>query len=86
MNNYILPITLFLSIFFPVFFGIIKFNKRKKFYKSLKLGDKIVTDTGVRGKIYKLNETTAVIETMSGKLEIDKNTISIYQTSQLQKQ
>ena len=86
MDSYILQITVFLSLFFPLFFGIIRFKKRKKFYKSLKLGDKIVTETGVHGKIYKLNETTAVIETMSGKIEIDKDTISMYQTSQLQKQ
>lgn len=54
-----------------------KMKKEKEFESSLKVGDKIITKSGFHGKIAELTESTAVIETMSGKLKIEKSAISM---------
>jgi preprotein translocase subunit YajC len=54
-----------------------KAKKEKEFESSLKVGDKIVTKSGFHGKIAELAETTVVIETMSGKLKMEKSAISL---------
>ena len=54
-----------------------KMKKEKEFENSLKVGDKIITKSGFHGKIAELTEGTAVIETMSGKLKIEKSAISM---------
>jgi preprotein translocase subunit YajC len=73
------PIIAMLLIF--VVFIILPKNKEakkaKSFFSSLKAGDKIVTVSGIHGKIAEIADTTVVIETMSGKLKIEKNAISV---------
>ena len=54
-----------------------KMKKEIEFESSLKVGDKIITKSGFHGKIAELTEGTAVIETMSGKLKIEKSAISM---------
>jgi preprotein translocase subunit YajC len=44
--------------------------KRKEFESALKVGDKIVTKSGLHGKVAELAETTVVIETMAGKIKM----------------
>ena len=60
-------------------------NKEKKFLKNLKKGDRIVTTSGVHARINELDDksTTCVIETMAGKLKIEKSAISIELSSNL---
>ena len=53
-----------------------KVKKEKSFEASLKVGDKIVTKSGLHGKVAELAETTVVIETMSGKLKMERSAIS----------
>lgn len=60
-----------------------KMKKEKDFESSLKVGDKIVTKSGFHGKIVELADTTAVIETMSGKLKIEKSAISMEMSAAL---
>jgi preprotein translocase subunit YajC len=43
--------------------------KTKKNLSTLKVGDKIITKSGLHGKVSELADTTVVIETMSGKLK-----------------
>lgn len=62
-----------------------KMKQEKEFESSLKVGDKIVTKSGFHGKIAELAETTAVIETMSGKLKIERSAISLELTAALNK-
>lgn len=62
-----------------------KMKKEKEFETGLKVGDKIVTKSGFHGKIAELSETTAVIETMSGKLKIEKTAISMEYSAALNK-
>lgn len=72
----------FILIFIVMYFFMIlpqqkRVKKEKEFESNLKVGDKIVTKSGFHGKIAELSETTAVIETMSGKLKIEKSAISL---------
>ncbi len=62
-----------------------KMKKEKEFETGLKVGDKIVTKSGFHGKVAELSETTAVIETMSGKLKIEKSAISMEMSAALNK-
>jgi len=54
-----------------------KIKKEKEFETNLKVGDKIITKSGFHGKVTELSETTVVIETMSGKMKIEKTAISM---------
>jgi preprotein translocase subunit YajC len=51
--------------------------KRKEFESALKVGDKIVTKSGLHGKVAELAETTVVIETMAGKIKMERSAISL---------
>jgi preprotein translocase subunit YajC len=51
-------------------------KKEKEFEASLKVGDKIITKSGFHGKVVEIADTTVVIETMSGKLKIERSAIS----------
>ena len=62
-----------------------KAKKEKEFESSLKVGDKIITKSGFHGKIAELAETTVVIETMSGKLKMEKSAISLEMSAALNK-
>ena len=62
-----------------------KIKKEKEFESSLKVGDKIVTKSGIHGKIAELAETTVIVETMSGKIKMERSAISLDMTSALNK-
>ena len=62
-----------------------KVKQEKQFEADLKVGDKIITKSGFHGKIAELTEATAVIETMSGKLKIERSAISLELTAALSK-
>ncbi|MEC7063633.1 MAG: preprotein translocase subunit YajC [Bacteroidota bacterium] len=53
-------------------------RKEKKFKNNLKKGDLIITKGGIHGKIIEVNNTndTCVIETMAGKVKIERTSIS----------
>jgi preprotein translocase subunit YajC len=80
----------FLLMFVVIYFFMIlpqqkKLKKEKEFESSLKVGDKIITKSGIHGKIAELAETTVVIETMSGKLKMERSSISSEMTISLNK-
>jgi preprotein translocase subunit YajC len=60
-------------------------KNEKEFESNLKVGDKIVTKSGFHGKIAELAETTVVIETMSGKLKLERSAISLELSAALNK-
>jgi preprotein translocase subunit YajC len=62
-----------------------KIKQEKEFESSLKVGDKIITKSGLHGKVSELAETTVVIETMSGKLKMERSAISLELTTALNK-
>ncbi|MEN8790441.1 MAG: preprotein translocase subunit YajC [Flavobacteriaceae bacterium] len=57
----------------------------KKFAQSLKKGDKIVTKSGLYGKVVDLNDkdSSCIIETMAGRLKFDRSAISMEMSSKL---
>ena len=80
----------FILIFVVMYFFMIlpqqkRVKKEKEFETNLKVGDKIVTKSGFHGKVTELTDTTAVIETMSGKLKIERSAISLELTAALNK-
>lgn len=53
-----------------------KIKQEKEFNQSLKVGDKVITKSGIHGRLAELNDTTIVIETMAGKLKFERSAIS----------
>lgn len=51
-------------------------KKEKAFENGLKVGDKIITKSGIHGKIAEMTDDTVVIETMAGKIKMEKSAIS----------
>lgn len=87
MEN-LIPFAPYLAMFAVFYFFIIRpqqnrAKKEKEFEAGLKVGDKIIAKNGLHGKISELGETTVVIETMSGKLKMERSFISIELTASL---
>lgn len=75
-----LPMLLIIVVFY--FFMIRpqmkKAKDHKKFVEELKKGDKVITLSGIHGKIVDLNDTTFLIEVESGtKIRFEKSAISL---------
>jgi preprotein translocase subunit YajC len=80
----------FILMFVVIYFFMIRpqqtrVKKEKEFESQLKVGDKIVTKSGLHGKIAELAETTVIIETMSGKLKLERSAISLELSAALNK-
>ena len=80
----------FLLMFVVIYFFMIRPQQKrakteKEFESSLKVGDRIVTKSGIHAKIAELAETTVVIETMSGKLKMERSAISLELSAALNK-
>jgi len=81
LSNPLLP---FILLFVVMYFFMIRPQmKRQKaersFQDSIKKGSKVVTTSGMHGKISEINETegTLIIETMSGKIKFEKSALSM---------
>ncbi len=57
----------------------------KRFSAELKRGDRIITKSGLHGKVVDLSEkdTSCIIETMAGKLKFDRSAISMEMSKKL---
>ena len=80
----------FLLMFVVIYFFMIRPQQKrakaeKEFESSLKVGDKIITKSGLHGKSAELAETTVVVETMSGKLKMERSAISMEMSAALAK-
>lgn len=53
-----------------------KQNQEKRFQDSLKVGQRVVTTSGLHGRIAQIQDDGIVIETLSGKLKFEKAAIS----------
>nr|WP_322625839.1 preprotein translocase subunit YajC [uncultured Flavobacterium sp.] len=53
-----------------------KAKQEKEFDASLKVGDKVVTKSGIHGRLAELTETSFVLETMAGKIKFERSAIS----------
>lgn len=82
----------FLLMFVVIYFFMIRPQQKrakneKEFENSLKVGDKIVTKSGFHGKVSEIteNSTSIIIETMAGKLKIERSAISLEMSAALNK-
>ncbi|NKI26256.1 preprotein translocase subunit YajC [Arenibacter sp. 6A1] len=82
-----LPLVLMFVVVY--FFMIAPQRKRqkqeKKFAAELKRGDKVITKSGMHGKIFELNDNdfSCVLETMAGKIKFDRSAISMELSNKL---
>lgn len=60
-------------------------KQERQFEQDLKVGDKIVTKSGMHGKVAELADTTVVIETMAGKLKMERSAISMEMSAAVNK-
>jgi preprotein translocase subunit YajC len=57
----------------------------KKFSAELKRGDRVITKSGLHGKVVDINDKdlSCVLETMAGKLKFDRSAISMEMSKKL---
>lgn len=62
-----------------------KQKDEKKFSAELKRGDRVITKSGLHGKVVDLNDKdfSCVLETMAGKLKFDRSAISMEMSKKL---
>ena len=78
----------FILMFVVIYFFMIRpqqkrVKEEKAFEAGLKVGDRVILKSGLNGRINELNETTIVIETMSGKLLFERSSVSLELTKKL---
>ncbi len=80
----------YIAIFGVMYFFMIrpqmqKAKKEKKFAEALKKGDRVVTKSGLHGKVFDFSEknNAVIIETGAGKLTYDKSSISFDMSAKL---
>ena len=61
-----------------------KQKKEKSFQAEIKKGAKVITSSGIHGKIVDLNEGICVIETGAGKIKFERSAISMELSKKLQ--
>jgi preprotein translocase subunit YajC len=79
-------ILMFVVIYFFMIAPQMKRQKQeKKFAQELKRGDRVITKSGLHGKIVDLNDkdSSCVIETMAGKLKFERSAISMEMSKKL---
>ncbi|MGB4400826.1 MAG: preprotein translocase subunit YajC [Daejeonella sp.] len=79
IQNFI-PMLLIIVVFY--FFMIRpqmkKAKDHKKYVEELKKGDKVITTSGIHGKIVDMNDTTFLVDVDSGtKIRFEKSSISL---------
>jgi preprotein translocase subunit YajC len=83
-----LPFLLLMLVVF-VFFIILPQQRRQKkernFMSALKKGDRVITKSGMHGKIVELNDkdATCVVETLAGKIKMERTAISLELSNKL---
>lgn len=77
-----MPTMLLMGLMFVGFYFLMirpqmkKSKQEKNFQSELKVGSRIVTTSGMHGRIAQIQEDGVVIETLSGKLKFEKAAIS----------
>lgn len=81
-------LAMFAIMYFFMIRPQIKRQKNEKaFQTSIKKGAKIITTSGIHGKIVELNDNdgTCVIETMAGRIKFERSAISMEMTNKMNK-
>ena len=86
LNKY-LPLVLILLVFYFFIIApqIKRSKKEKQFAAALKKGDRVITKSGMHGKIAELNDkdNSCVVETLAGKIKFERSALSIEMTQKL---
>ena len=86
MNNLIfIPLMLIVVYMFMIRPQIKRQKKEKSFQATIKKGAKVVTTSGIHGKIVDISDTTCVIETGAGKIKFERSAISLDLTTKYAK-
>lgn len=86
MQSLLGPILLFavFIIFFIVLPQRKKIKQEKQFDQGLTKGDKVITKSGLHGKILELNsDGTCIIESGAGKMKFERTALSIEMSKKL---
>lgn len=72
-------------VIFMVLPNMRKAKQEKQFYSDLKKGDRVVTRSGMHGKLIELSDkdTSCVIETSAGKIKFERSAISMEMSKKL---
>ncbi len=80
----------FILMFVVVYFFMIapqmkRSKQEKKFAADLKRGDKVITKSGMHGKVIELNDKdgSCIIETSAGKIKFERSAISMEMSRKL---
>jgi len=84
------PFLPMIGIFVVAYFFMIRPQMKrakdeKKFASDLKKGDRVITKSGMHGKVLELNDKdmSCVIETMAGKIKFSRSAISMEMSRKL---
>ena len=84
------PFAPYILIFVVIYFFMLRpqmqrAKKEKKFATDLKKGDRVITKSGLHGKVFDFSEknNAVVLETTAGKLTFDKSAISLEMSQKL---
>ena len=80
----------FIGIFAVMYFFMIapqmkRSKQEKKFASELKKGTRVITKSGMHGKVVELNDkdNSCIIETLAGKIKFDRSAISMEMSNKL---
>jgi preprotein translocase subunit YajC len=83
-NGFMQPLLLIGIVIVMYFFFIRPQSKKqkdqRKFQEEIQKGDRIVTISGIHGKIVDLDEKTFTLETENGKIKMERAAISLENT------
>jgi len=86
LSSFLPIIAMFVVVYFFMIAPQMKRAKQeKKFASELKRGDRVITKSGMHGKVVDLNDkdNSCVIETMAGKIKFDRSAISMEMSKKL---
>ena len=85
LQSFLPLILLFMVIYLFMIRPQMKKQKQEKnFASELKKGDKVITKSGLHGKVIELyDDGTCIIETQAGKLRYERSAISMEMTNKL---
>ncbi|RIA09275.1 preprotein translocase subunit YajC [Flavobacteriaceae bacterium MAR_2010_72] len=82
-----LPLIAIIAVFYFLMIApqMKRAKQEKKFAKELQKGDKVITKSGMHGKVVDLNDKdgSCVIETMAGKIKFERSAISMEMSKKL---
>lgn len=72
-------------VIFMVLPNMKKAKQEKQFYSNLKKGDRVVTRSGMHGKLVELSDkdNSCLIETSAGKIKFERSAISMEMSKKL---